>query len=196
MSSFALADWHTPLAARLDELETVHASATGKRAGRPWGTEQLKGQLFVALVGQFQSFARALHDEAVEWLRQHSPVASALADLATTSRRLDQGNPSPAALSEDFGSLGLWLQAALRQRSPRNRMRLLRLERAVFLRNGIAHDDQSQVAKARAGAPNERVVPTLTSCRTHRQAFSALAGSVDVVVAHHLSTLVTESRPW
>jgi hypothetical protein len=196
MASLALADWQTRLSVRLDELETIHASATGRGPGRRWGTEQFNGQLFVALVGQFQSYTRDLHDEGLDWLRQQSPLARTLADLASRNRRLDRGNPSPAALSEDFARLGLRLQAALRQRSSRNDMRLLRLEKAVHLRNGIAHDDSSELAKAAEGPRAERAVPTLTSYRIHRRALNALAIAVDDVVAEHLGRLASTSRPW
>jgi hypothetical protein len=91
MPSPALLDWRHRLCPRLDELESVHASATGAGPGRRWGDDQLNGQLFVALVGQFQSFARSLHDEVLDWLRQQGPATTTLADLAGKNRRLDRG---------------------------------------------------------------------------------------------------------
>ncbi|CAN5176822.1 hypothetical protein BH23ACT9_BH23ACT9_30120 [soil metagenome] len=93
MPSEALNDWRGRLSDRLDELEAIHQSATGAGRGRRWGTEQLNGQLFVALVGQFQGFARGLHDEALDWLRTQGPVASVLADTPGSAR--SHGRPGP-----------------------------------------------------------------------------------------------------
>lgn len=196
MSSLALHDWRTRLASELDQLEAIHRSATGAGAGRRWGTAQFNGQLFVALVGQFQNFARSLHDESLDWLRAQGPVASVLADLAAKRRRLDVGNPSPPSLAEDFGRLGLKLESAVAQRSRHGGTRWTRLERAVRLRNGIAHADPSQRSKAEQGTATERAVPTLASYRTHRSALHGLAVDMDVVVAHHLGTLCGTPPPW
>lgn len=195
-NSAALSDWRTRLSARLDELEAVHASVTGSGPERGWGVQQLTGHLFVALLAQFHSFTRTLHDEALDRLRQQSLLAGTLADTASRGRRLDRGNPTPDALSGDFGKLGLRLDSALRQRSPRNTRRLVRLERAVALRNGIVHDDPGQIARATAGPSVERAVPSLTSYRTHRRALNALAIALDAVVAEHLASLMATTRPW
>lgn len=197
MTSFALSDWRTRVHTRLDELETVHANITGHGSRRRWSTEQLNGHLFVVLVGQFQRFARTLHDDALDWLQQQqSPLAGVLADLASRGRRLDRGNPTPDALSADFGKLGMRLHSALRDEDPRNLRRLGRLERAVALRNGIAHDDPRQITQATAGPSEERAMPTLTSYRIHRRAFNALATAMDATVADHLGTLASTTKPW
>ncbi|MGC1513022.1 MAG: hypothetical protein WA797_08930 [Acidimicrobiales bacterium] len=66
MSSTALSQWRTSGLARLAELEGVHATLVGPGPGRRWGTTQLNRSLFVALVAQFQSFCRDLHDEATK----------------------------------------------------------------------------------------------------------------------------------
>lgn len=193
-SSSALSDWRTRLSGRLDELEAVHASVRNA-PGWSWAVEQLTGHLFVALVAQFHSFSRTLHDEALDWLRQQSLLAGTLAALASRGRRLDRGNPTPSALSDDFGKLGLKLEPALRQRSPRNTRRLVRLERAVALRNGVVHEDSGQIARAAAGPSVERAVPTLTSYYIHRRALNALAAALDAVVAEYLASLVVTTRP-
>lgn len=155
----------------------------------------MNGHLFVSLVAQFQSFARTLHDEALDSMRSHSRPATTLADLAARNRRLDRGNPSPSALAEDFGRLGLSLLPTLQQRSSRNAKRLERLGSAVIIRNAIAHEDRSQLARVTAGRSQDRAVPTLTSYRTHRRALNALAAVMDAVVAEHLVTLIAEP-PW
>ena len=191
MPSGALAHWQSELTDRLDELERIHASATGRGRGRRWGTEQFNGQLFVALVGQFQSFARTLHDDALDWLRLHSPVARQLADVAATNRSLDRTNPHPGALGEDFGRLGMQFSATIRQRRY-GTTRLERLNAAVTLRNGIAHGDETKLAEAR----DMDAIPTLGSYRRHRSAVDGLTVDMDDAVAHHLSALTGQPRPW
>lgn len=195
MASHALHSWKNELADRLDELEAVHATATGTGPGRRWGTDQFNGQLFVALVGQFQAFARNLHDEALDWLRQGTLVARQLAVLAARERRLDKANPGPGALAEDFGRLGMKLPAAVKGRQHGAR-RLVRLERAVDLRNGIAHADAGKVAAAAAPPKNDRAISTLNSYRKHRRAFNGLAEDMDAVVAQHLGLLTGHTPPW
>lgn len=195
MASHALHSWKHELADRLDELEAVHATATGTGPGRRWGTDQFNGQLFVALVGQFQAFARNLHDEALDWLRQGTLVAQQLAVLAARQRRLDKVNPSPGALAEDFGRLGMKFPVAIKGRQHGAR-RLVRLERAVALRNGIAHADVGQVAAAAAPPKNDRAISTLNSYRKHRRAFNGLAEDMDAVVAQHLGLLTVQTPPW
>lgn len=195
MPSGALTYWQTQLTARLDELEQVHASANGTGPGRRWGTEQFNGQLFVALVGQFQDFARTLHDEALDWLRQHSAISKQLAELAARNRRLDKGNPSSGALGEDFGRIGMKFTATLKTRR-HGESRLERLDRAVTLRNGIAHADPAKIAAAADPPATALAVAKLSSYRRHRRALNGLAMDIDAVVAHHLGTLTGQAPPW
>lgn len=196
LASQALADWQSRLADRLNSLLQIHLRATGSGRGRRWGTHQFNGQLFVALVGQFQGFARALHDEAVDWLLDHGPVAAVLADQAVVNRQLDKGSPHPGALAGDFGRLGLDLNGQVRTTSRWGSRRLHRLDRAVRLRNGIAHDDPAGLAQAAAGAPSEQAVPSLNSFRVHRRALDRLAVDMDRVVARHLGSLTGARQPW
>lgn len=195
MPSQALLDWQGRLSDRLDELETIHQSATGAGRGRRWGTEQLNGQLFVALVGQFQGFARGLHDEALDWLRAQGSVATVLADNAAIGRQLDKENPHPGNLGADFAKIGLRLSAEVGKRRW-GAKRLHRLDRAVKLRNGVAHDDPSKVALAAQGPATDQALPTLASYRTHRAALDHLASDIDETLAAHLSTLVGTALPW
>ena len=173
-------------------MEALHAEATGTGPGRRWGTRQLNGQLFVALVGQFQGYARLLHDEALDWLRPRGPIAEVLAATAAQGRQLDRGNPSAGSLGQDFLLLGLQITNAVRGHSRYGGSRLERLEAAVHLRNGIAHDDESKIALAQSHG----AVPTLPSYRRHRRALGRLAVDMDVVVAQHLSRLGNGPLPW
>ncbi len=60
------------------------------------------------LVAEFQSFSRALHDEAVDLHVAAAVVGqqSMLRTLLTQGRKLDSQNPRRAAIGSDFGRLG------------------------------------------------------------------------------------------
>lgn len=66
MPSLAFAQWRTLGLGRLDELERIHADMRDAAPGRRWGAEQLNRSLFVALIAQFQTYCRDLHDQAIE----------------------------------------------------------------------------------------------------------------------------------
>lgn len=68
MASVALATWRTARSSRLDQLFAVHDRIDPRSGpGRRVGTEQLNLALMVALAGEWQGFARDLHDEAVDF---------------------------------------------------------------------------------------------------------------------------------
>jgi len=196
MASASLQDWNSRISQRLDELEDLHQRATGTARGRRWGTDQFNGQLYVALVGCFQEFARSLHDEALDWLRTSGNVALVLANNAAINRGLDSGNPHVANLDRDFSKIGLQVTQELKGR-PLSQTRLERLFRAIQLRNGIAHGDQSQLLIAASTQPPGRpAVPTMSSYRTHRSALNGLARDLDGTVATHLGSLLGVPVPW
>jgi hypothetical protein len=120
------------------------------------------------------------------------PIGEVLAATAGEGRQLDRGNPSPGSLGQDFLLVGLHLTNAVRAHSRYGGPRLARLEAAVHLRNGIAHDDESKIALARSRG----AVPTLGSFRRHREALGHLVVDMDVVVAQHLSRLDNGHLPW
>jgi hypothetical protein len=66
VASPAFAQWQTVGLPRPDELERLHAAARGTGPGRRWGMELLNCSLFVALIAQFQTYCRDLHDGAIE----------------------------------------------------------------------------------------------------------------------------------
>lgn len=79
-------DWQSRLSSRPDNLESIHARAVGSARAPRWDMRQFNGQLFVALVGQFQGFARALHDDATDWLRGQGEIAALVANQAVVNR--------------------------------------------------------------------------------------------------------------
>jgi hypothetical protein len=143
-------------------------------------------------VGQFRGYARLLHDEAQGWLRMRGPIGEVLAATAAEGRQLDRGNPSPGSLGQDFLPIGLHITNAVRAHSRYGGARLGRLQAAVHLRNGIARDDESNIALARSRG----AVPTLGSFRRHRKALSSLVVDMDLVVAQHLRRLDNGHLPW
>lgn len=193
--SGALQGWRSQGLARLEELEEVHAAATGTARGRRWGTEQLNRSLFVTLMAQFQSYCRDLHDAAID---VHLGCASTnqrvvLRTLFTQNRKLDSGNPRRSALGSDFGRLGLRLVDDLVARGPLTVVRLDRLDRLVDYRNAIGHGDEGTIASLESTA---QIGPTKRWFRTYRSGLDALAGTMDIVVAQRLAALLSVAMPW
>lgn len=195
MSSSALARWRGSGLARLAELEAVHANLTGSGSGRRWGTTQLNRSLFLALVAQFQSFCRDLHDDAVAVY-----VAEANAHrrdnvkaLLVQGRRLDTHNPRRSTLGHDFVRLGLTMITDLKAEGPATERQLDALDRIVDYRNAIGHGDDAKIPVIEAGG---EIKATKRSYQQHRQALDALAGTMDDVVAEQLARSLGISRPW
>lgn len=197
MASDALEEWRSVRTGRLDELLAAHRAVGGTGPGRRYRTEQLNRSFVLVLVGEFQGFARRLHDLAVdifaEAIGESDPALTAVTSrLLTRHRDLDRRNPSPAALTSDFGRFGLDLDSALASQDARSSLRLDALDTAVRLRNAIAHADEGRLeGLARQGhrARKRDVVG-------YRSKLNGLAEDLDAVVAGHLATLFEISRPW
>lgn len=182
----ALGHWRGPLSSGLDSLEAMHVRATGQGPGRRVGTEEFNGQLYVALVGRFQEYARALHDEARDAVASgETAVHRLFAESAGQRRRLDKGNPWPSELQADFSLIGLDLLTHVKERR-HGPGRLEALGAAVMLRNGPAHGDREKVAQAH----EEGARPTLSSFRAHRAKLGHLAVDMSQVVEHHVHSIM------
>jgi hypothetical protein len=195
MTSVAKREWDTTALARLDELERVHHHARRSGSGRRWGTEQLNRSLFVVLVAQFQTYARNLHDEAIDI---HATVANprqadVVRRLLTQGRKLDAQNPQPAALGSDFGRFGFDLVPGLVAQGSRMEEALAQLEVLVRFRNAIAHGNESALAAIVASG---QITPTLTSFRAYRRALNRLVGTMDRVAATELAAVLQIPPPW
>jgi hypothetical protein len=197
MSSSALTTWHGDRAARVAELLSAHTRIGGVRPGRRVGTRQINWALTLRLAGEFQGFARDLHDLAVDHLvTTLSPTNPALRAMLlaslTRDRDLDKGNAHPGSLGRDFGRLGFELWPALEAkdvRAPRWNSDLSVLNRA---RNAIAHaQDQKLVQLEGQGYPMQ-----LKTIRQWRRSLDALAGCMDQVVADSLAVLLGTPAPW
>jgi hypothetical protein len=141
-----LDDWRGVRAERLDELLDAHTRIGGTGPGRRYRTEQLNLSLILRLAGEFQGFARDLHDQAIEEIYARisawNPLwANTTEDQLTNRRDLDRRNATPSTLATDFAKVGLDLWPALRSRDTRNAQRQHHLERLNQARNTIAHDN-------------------------------------------------------
>jgi hypothetical protein len=195
MSSTALTHWRTSGLARLAELEGVHATLVGPGPGRRWGTTQLNRSLFVALVAQFQSFCRELHDEAT---KVHVDAATAgqkqtLHLLIRQGRKLDTHNPRRSTLGHDFGRLGFSVVEDLKATGQATVDQLDLLDLLVDYRNAIGHGDEVRIGTLEASG---RIKATKKSYLEHRRSLEALAGTIDSTVAAGLARVLGTPVPW
>lgn len=195
MPSPALTQWRSSGLGRLAELEAVHATLTGSGPGRRWGTTQLNRSLFVALVAQFQSYCRDLHELAIDVHIAHANPRQreTLRQLLAQARRLDTHNPRRSTLGHDFGRLGLTFIEDLKAAGTRTERNLDVLDHVVDYRNAIGHGDEPMIiAMERSG----RIAATKRSYQQHRRALDTLAGTMDAVVADRLGAMLNIPRPW
>jgi hypothetical protein len=189
--------WFGHRQARIEQLLLAHTAMGGGGPGRPRHTEQLNWALTLRLAGEFQGFARELHDVAVDHIvvvvaGGNLGLANVLRAGMTTRRHLDSGNANPRTLEEDYLRLGLrfWpdLEAAS-FRAPAWKRNLAALNEA---RNAIAHADEGRLLALRArGYPI-----TLTSVRRWRTTLDGLVRTMDDVVGAYLGRLLGTGSPW
>lgn len=151
MVSASLQTWHAHRMPRVDRLRTAH-KVFGSGPGRRWETEELNHALILRLASEFQGFARDLHDEAINAVVVAvAPGAPEMQAVLRIPYAADRGNADPGALGKDFGLFGMQLWADLESRYPARCATWNRtLEILNTARNGIAHDDRSKLARARA----------------------------------------------
>lgn len=179
------------------ELLDAHVRVGGTGPGRRYRTEQLNLALILRLAGEFQGFARDLHNEAVEvaclYMAGWNPVwAEVIQEQLRRRRDLDRRNATPSTLAADFSRLGLDLWPALRSRDARDRLRHRHLDHLNRARNAIAHDDTGGFQQL----ASEGVRLDLATFRRWRAAADKIAAGMDVVVAEHLATTFETPIPW
>lgn len=196
MVSASLLTWRSARSQRLDRLRAAH-QAFGSGPGRRWETEELTHALVLRLAGEFQGFARDLHDEALDAVvltvaRSVPALEAPLRFTYVSGRRLDRGNADGPALDADFRLFGMRLWHELESRYPgRGAAWKRELSTLNMARNGIAHDDRRTLALAEAsGWPM-----TLRSVDRWRSALHGLAQGMDHVVGEHLGRIIGAS-PW
>ena len=189
--------WQGERSNRLDELYAAHAHVGGTAPGRRTATQQINWALVVRLAGEFQGFARELHDLAAQTFAAWSAGGNAQTEavlyaLLTRDRQLDRGNAQPASLGSDFGRFGLVWWRALSTRDVRTQQRQERLERLNDARNAIAHANLGELETLRV----EGYPLTLDTVRLWRSALNGLAVTMDNAIANHVATVFARPRPW
>jgi hypothetical protein len=197
MASSALEAWQIQRQRRIDELLAAHAIVGGSGPGRRWDTEQLNWALTLRVAGEFQGFARDLHDLAVDHFvtvvaRGDDRLSLVLRLQLTENRTLDRGNATPGAIGADYRRFGLSLWDALRSADYRAHLWNRKLELLNEARNAIAHaNDAKLVALRERGYPIK-----LKTVRRWKDALDGLAATMDDVVSDYLDSLLGGGRPW
>jgi hypothetical protein len=120
------------------------------------------------------------------------PIGEVLGATAGEGRQLDRDNPSPGSLGKDFLLVGLHLTNAVRAHARCGGPRLQKLDAAVHLRNGTAHDDESKIALARScGA-----VPTFEASGDTERPLAASLWTLTWSWRNNLSRLGNGHLPW
>jgi hypothetical protein len=196
MPSVAQVEWFTTREARIGELYAAHLAVGGGSRGRRYATEQLNWSIALRLAGEFQGYARDLHDEAVDVTvsRTYSstPAFEAnLRNLLTRSRDLDQKNATPSSLQTDFSRLGFLILQEIRANYTYGGTWLGRLEQLNTARNGVAHGDRSKMRQAAGGE-----VLALAKVRQWHAAIRGLVRASDRVTSTSLARVNGGMQPW
>jgi len=149
MASRALALWAGTRKTRVEELYAAHAAVGGTGRGRRTATTQLNWALALRLAGEFQGFARDLHDEAIAILVATAVTrdfGSVLQATFTLGRKLDQGNAHPSSLQQDFTKIGVPILDRVKSADTRGGSWLKDLDDLNTARNAIAHSQPAKLA--------------------------------------------------
>ncbi len=195
MASVALVNWKGAGLKRLRELEKVHTQVAGGTPGRKWGTDQLNRSLMVALVAQFQTYCRELHDEAVavHVLQARAEQRQLLEQLLMSGRKLNTHTPRTDTLGSDFGRLGFDFMTAVKAVGAVPEAALKSLDLLVDLRNAIGHGNEVKILQLARVGP---IKATKRSYTEYRGIIDGLVGTIDTVVAAKLAALLNIAPPW
>jgi len=197
VSSVAYLTWHGQRQSRIDQLLQAHQTIRGSGPGRRWRTEQLNWALTFRLAGEFQGYARELHDLAVDHFvdvvaQSNSRLANVIRTRMTRERMLDKGNAHPGSLGEDFGRLGMTLWPTLEVAHPLAGVWNKDLTALNEARNAIAHVEEGRLVRLRQdGYPI-----TLATTRRWKRSLDGLVETMDDVVSDYLDLLLGAGRPW
>lgn len=191
--SQALADWVGDRSESLDRLLAAHSAVSGRRPGRRWVTTEVNHALIVRLAGEFQGFARDLHDEAIDAFSIGLPPSQGTVVRAALQRgrRLDTGNASWSNVVSDFTVFGLSLSTDLAASDPfRYPKWVACLDGLNASRNAIAHQDPTQLAVMRL-----RHGLTPNTFRSWRSSINEVASALDRATGSYLRSL-NGVAPW
>lgn len=196
MSSTALTAWKTKRRERLDELYAAHQAGGGTGPGRRVATSQLNWSIAMRLAGEFQGFARDLHDEAIIVIIsavKPPTIASVLQVTLALNRNLERGNAHPGSLNGDFLRLGVPMTDRVKSANPKSgEADLAALEDLNTARNAIAHSQPAKLAPVLGKASSL----TLKQVKAWHAALNRLARIMDNVSAVEIARLTGSRNPW
>ncbi|CAN5886342.1 hypothetical protein BH24ACT15_BH24ACT15_05720 [soil metagenome] len=197
MTSAAVKAWRDERSDLLDQLIQAHAAVGGSGAGRRWATVELNRALVLRVASQFQGFTKDLHAEvAITFGSLAQPDNAALARVISTGlqtkRDLDRANAQADSLASDFGRFGIVFWDEMAVHDERTVKRREHLKWFNMARNALAHDDEPKLAKVVDAGYNI----DLGWVRRWRSVLNGLAGTMDAVMATHLSRIFDVERPW
>lgn len=149
----------------------------------------------MALVAQFQTYCRDLHDEAVDVHVSYSmpQQSELLRTLLSQGRKLDSQTPRSSTLGSDFGRLGFPLIEAVKAVGSAAEEDLHRLDVLCDFRNAIGHGNETEVT---AIVSQGEIKATKTIYKRYRRTLDRLAGTLDRVVADEMGRLLAIQAPW
>lgn len=196
MPSVALNDWSGPRRIQLQQLYTAHSAVGGTGPGRRFATTQLNLSIALRLAGEFQGFARDLHDESIAALTSTIvPVrlGPILQVTLALDRKLDKGNAHPGAIHDDFRRLGILIVDGVKTARPIQGPKDLKaLETLNAARNAIAHSQPHKLTSMLAGAASLR----LPQVSQWHGAMDRLAKTMDQVAAADIAAITGGPPPW
>jgi hypothetical protein len=189
--SAAFATWASERRGRLDALY----AALDDAAEQPVRAEQIRWSLVLRLAGEFQGYARDLHDGAVDTVLRAVAASAGVRVIVraalTDPRKLDRANAGATTLDHDFTRLGVPLTRTLRSGFAGGAAWLAALDRLVMARNGIAHSDRGKILRATGGAALD-----LTHITAWDGALVPLVHAMDSLTADTLATMTGKEAPW
>jgi hypothetical protein len=196
VTSLALTDWNNGRRGKITLFWTVHSQLSGPQSAA-WHAEAALTMVIQRMATEFQGFARGLHDEATDIFIHHVGAGNInletiLRERMTADRALDKGNAHADAVKKDFARLGLTLWPTMRVADIRAGKWETELRKIVEMRNGVAHDDASKIARLYGAG----YVLNAATLQSWQKLLDDLCTCMDDVVSTYLSALLGIQRPW
>jgi hypothetical protein len=132
------------------------------------GAAAINRSRFVALLAQFQTYFRELHNDAIDVpaTRVSTQQQELVSKLMSQGRRLDAQTHRTSVPANDFSRVGFNIVRVLKAQGSAMEAALSRLDVAVDFRNAIVHGNETQVARVAASghiSPDADLVPPTPS---------------------------------
>ena len=196
--SLPLKHWLDARRKVIDTLASGHAHVGGIASGGPGRpldeSKPLAHAYLIVAVGQFQGFARDLHDLTITRLIDASGASggfkSILTDGMTNGRGIDRGNATNGTMKSDFTGIGVPFDLSPYDAHWANDKGAF--ETLIRFRNTLAHGNQKDLDNLLVGGT---VKDTVSWARSQLPVLNRYARAMDKRVWDHLST-TTRKDPW